>query len=107
MIGLFWILPFLVQDFTPPRQDFLLTPYGNYCEAASPCYPHGPYGAWIGNAVCVPEVKTDFVGVPRPNRAPDTLFPGDTGCDIGAFQFTAGTQPQPTPATPRNLRLTQ
>ncbi len=29
----------------------------------------------------------DAAGQARPNRPPNTLFPGDTGCDIGAFQF--------------------
>lgn len=92
----------------PPAIDFALTPYGNYCEKDTPCYPHPPYGAWIGNAICLLEVKTDFVGVPRPNRAPNTLFVGDTGCDIGAFQYVS-TVPIPPPiyvtvTPPRNLR---
>lgn len=54
----------------------------------------------VGQAICPkdfdpplpPEIlasaSVDFDGVPRPNRAPNTLFPGDTGCDIGAYQFT-------------------
>jgi hypothetical protein len=56
----------------------------------------------IGNAVCLPEVTTDFDGVPRPNRAPNTYFQGDTGCDIGAYQFVV---PNPPPAAPKNLRI--
>jgi hypothetical protein len=92
----------------PPAIDFALTPYGNYCEAATPCYPHPPYGAWIGNAECISEVKTDFAGVPRPNRPPNTLFAGDTGCDLGAFQYVP-PNPVPPPITvtvtpPSNLR---
>ena len=63
------------QQLTPPPIDFGLTPYGNYCEDSSPCYPHPPYGAWIGNAECLPEVTTDFAGVARPNRAPNILNP--------------------------------
>lgn len=102
-----WLLPLLLQgalQFAPPPIDFAIEP-GNHCEPETPCYPHPPYGAWIGNAPCLPEVTDDFAHVPRPNRAPNTLFPGDTGCDIGAFQFTAGVVIPPTPATPRNLRL--
>lgn len=53
----------------------------------------------VGQAICPgnfdpplpPEVLGDMavdpLGVPRPNRPPNSLFPGDTGCDIGAFQF--------------------
>lgn len=85
------------QQLTPPPIDFGLTPYGNYCEDSSPCYPHSPYGAWIGNAICIPEVQADFNGVPRPNRPPNTLFQGDTGCDIGAFQYVPTTTIPPMP----------
>jgi len=55
----------------------------------------------IGKALCLPEVPTDLDGVPRPNRGP---VPGNSGCDIGAFQFVA---PNPAPAAPKNLRIIQ
>lgn len=43
----------------------------------------------IGTGLCLPEVPFDFDGVPRPNRPPNTYFPGDTGCEIGAYQYVA------------------
>lgn len=55
----------------------------------------------IGRAVCLPEVPFDFDGVPRPNRPPNFLFPGDTGCDIGAYQYKI---PNPV-KVPKNLRI--
>jgi hypothetical protein len=58
----------------------------------------------VGRALCLPEVKTDFDNVPRPNRGPNTRFPGDTGCDIGAYEYNA---PNPAPAAPINLRIVQ
>lgn len=45
----------------------------------------------IGMAICLPEVPFDADGVRRPNRPPNTLFPGDTGCEIGAYQFVLPT----------------
>jgi len=54
---------------------------------------HPPYGDTVGTGTCLPEVIRDILGYPRPNRAPDTLFPGDTGCDIGAYQYVG---PPPT-----------
>lgn len=57
----------------------------------------------IGHAVCLPEIPFDFDGVPRPNRPPNTLFPGDTGCDIGAYQFVATNVVTMKP--PTNLRV--
>ena len=56
----------------------------------------------IGKALCLPEVPFDFDGVPRPNRPPNTYFPGDTGCDIGAYQYVP---PTPRPPAPTNLRI--
>jgi len=55
----------------------------------------------IGKAICLSEVTKDFDGVPRPNRPPNTLFPGDTGCDIGAYQFVINSITNP----PTNLRI--
>jgi hypothetical protein len=47
----------------------------------------------IGHAQCLPEVLWDLDRNARPSRPPNTLFPGDTGCDIGAYQYvgTPGT----------------
>jgi hypothetical protein len=95
-----------VETFDPPAIDFARTPDMDYCgNDPATCRPHGIYGAWIGNAQCIPEVKTDFVGVPRPNRAPNTLFQGDTGCDLGAYQYVmAGPVPPGPPANFRELK---
>lgn len=93
-------------SLTPPAIDFALTPDIDYCSAdPANCHPHQPYGAWIGTAQCLPQVKVDFAGVARPNRAPNTLFPGDTGCDIGAYQYVSGSSSPATPPVPANLRL--
>lgn len=60
-----------------------------------------PTSPAIGKGLCLPEVTTDFDGVPRPNRAPGARFPEDSGCEIGAFQFAvSGVPPAPT-----NLRI--
>lgn len=56
----------------------------------------------VGRALCLPEVPTDIDNVARPNRGPNTRFPGDTGCEIGAYQYNA---PNPAPAAPTNLRI--
>jgi hypothetical protein len=56
----------------------------------------------IGKALCLPEVKFDLDGVPRPNRPPNTLFTGDTGCDIGAYQYVI---PVIVINPPKNLRI--
>lgn len=56
----------------------------------------------VGNALCLPDVPTDLDGIQRPNRGPNTRFPGDTGCEIGAYQFNA---PNPAPLAPTNLRI--
>jgi len=96
-----------LETFDPPPIDFALIPDMDWCSiAADPSHsrPHTPHRSWIGNAVCIPEIKTDMAGVPRPNRPPNTLFPGDTGCDIGAYQFVAGGTP-PIPPPPTNLRV--
>lgn len=53
----------------------------------------------VGAALCLPEVPTDKDGVPRPNRGP---LPGNTGCDVGAYQLVV---PNPAPAAPKNLRI--
>lgn len=41
----------------------------------------------IGRAICDPANPFDADNVPRPNRPPNTYFPGDTGCDVGAYQY--------------------
>lgn len=46
----------------------------------------------VGKALCLPEVPFDIVGRSRPSRPKDWLFPGDTGCDIGAYQYASHTQ---------------
>src|SRR5262245_58325935 len=66
--------------------------------------PHGdfrlrPGSPAIGNAVCLPEVPTDFDGNPRPTPG----RPPGQGCDIGAFQFPNVAAPNP----PTNLRRIQ
>ncbi len=92
------------ETFDPPAIDFARTPDVDYCaDDPSTCRPHGIYGAWIGNAVCIPEITSDFAGVPRPNRPPNTLFQGDTGCDLGAYQYVVNG-PVPPPGAPTNLR---
>jgi len=93
------------ETFDPPSQSFALTPDVDNCPDAAVCRPHSPYGAWIGTATCLPQVTVDMAGVPRPNRLPNTLFQGDTGCDIGAYQFVSGAVPPlPAPGPPLNLR---
>lgn len=61
----------------------------------------------VGHAICpanldplpiqpvLDTLSFDPAGTPRPNRPPNTLFPGDTGCDIGAFQFPLTDTPAP------------
>jgi hypothetical protein len=95
-------LALTAPKFDPPPIDFALTPDVDYCPDSATCRPHGAYGAWIGTAVCIAGINTDAAGVPR--RAPNTLFQGDTGCDIGAYQFVSGTIPLPIPGPPLNLR---
>lgn len=54
-----------------------------------------PNSPAIGRAECLAAVPTDFDGVPRPSQAPR---PGNTGCDIGAYQFVpAAPPPGPKP----------
>lgn len=56
----------------------------------------------IGMAECLPSVPFDADGVPRPNRPPNTYFPGDTGCDVGAYQYVP---PNNELQGPTNLRI--
>ncbi len=53
----------------------------------------------IGRAVCLPEVLQDLDHNLRPSRPPNTLFVGDTGCDIGAYQFIVVPSPASTVTT--------
>jgi len=50
----------------------------------------------IGTGICLPEVLFDKAGVPRPSRPPGTFFPGDTGCEMGAYQYMPVVPGPPT-----------
>lgn len=88
---------------TPPAAAGLITVAS--LAGTSPDFHLQMDSAAIGKALCLPEVTSDKDGVPRPNRPPNTLFPGDTGCDIGAYQFTGAVVPPPPTASPDGTRV--
>ncbi len=73
---------------------FVDAPHGDF-RLRSP----GSTNPAVGNALCLSEVPVDIDGVPRPNRGPT---PGNSGCDLGAYQYVA---PNPAPVAPKNLRI--
>jgi hypothetical protein len=68
-----------------------------FINAAAGDFHLVPGAPAIGNALCLPEVTTDFDGNPRPTPG----RPPGQGCDIGAFQFPNVA----APAAPTNLRI--
>ena len=68
-----------------------------FINAAAGDFHLVPGAPAIGNALCLPEVTTDFDGKPRPTPG----RPPGQGCDIGAFQFPNVA----APAAPTNLRI--
>jgi len=74
MIGLLFMLPMVLMQAPPGMSPAIGT------------------GLCLKYDMSLPEevrqsLAFDKDGVPRPNRPPNTLFPGDTGCEIGAYQY--------------------